>query len=154
MWLHKTSDYMQKTSDYIKDPANANIATWPNESVKVYLNNYVDFQKNKDCIGKLDLEVVIIKAQYRNKDTETDTCSISISDKISLSQTANLSVKLKFCVGARVMLTDNISAEMWTCVKWNVGEISVASLVPLTNKEPKFFYLKRNLLSVLITSFR
>ena len=32
-----------------------------------------------------------------------------ITDNIGLSQTANLSARLKLCVGARVILTDNIS---------------------------------------------
>ena len=42
------------------------------------------------------------------KDIDTNSCSISIPDNIGLSQTANLPSKLKLCVGARVMLTDNI----------------------------------------------
>ena len=41
--------------------------------------------------------------------TETNTCAISIPDNIGLSQTANLPAKSKLCVGATVMLTDNIS---------------------------------------------
>ena len=41
--------------------------------------------------------------------TEKNTCSISIPDNIGLSQTANLPAKLKLCVIARVMLTDNVS---------------------------------------------
>ena len=60
-------------------------------------------------IGKLDSEVVVIKAQNGNKDIETNTCSIYIPDNICLSQTANLAAKLKLCVGARVILTNNIS---------------------------------------------
>ena len=40
-------------------------------------------------------EVIVIKSQDINKDTETNTCSISIPDNIGLSQTANLPVKLK-----------------------------------------------------------
>ena len=60
-------------------------------------------------IGKLNSEVVVIKAQDSNNDIEAITCSISIPDNISLSQTANLPAKLKLCVGTRVMLTDNIS---------------------------------------------
>ena len=93
----------------IKALANTDTATWPDEFVKVYLNNYLAGQENEDCIGKLDSEVVVIKAQDGNKDIETNTCSISIPDNIGLSQTANIPAKLKLCVGARVMLTDNIS---------------------------------------------
>ena len=93
----------------VKALANTDIATWPNEFVKVYLNNYLAGQENENRIGKLDSEVVVIKAQDGNKDFETNTCSISIPDNIGLSQTANLPAKLKLCVGARVMLTDNIS---------------------------------------------
>ena len=40
---------------------------------------------------------------------EINTCSISIPDNIGLSQTAKLPAKLELCVGARIMLTDNIS---------------------------------------------
>ena len=60
-------------------------------------------------IGKLDSEVVVIEAQDSNKNVETNTCSISIPGNIGPSQTANLPAKLKLCVGASVMLTDNIS---------------------------------------------
>ena len=92
----------------IKALANTDTATWPDEFVKVYLNNYLAGQKNEDCICKLDSEDVI-KAQDSNKDIEANTCSISIPDNIGLSQTANLPTKLKLCVGARVMFTDNIN---------------------------------------------
>ena len=51
----------------IKALANTNTATWPDKFVKVYLN-YSAGQENEDCIGKLDSEVVVIKAQDGNKD--------------------------------------------------------------------------------------
>ena len=89
----------------IKALANTDTGTWPDEFVKVYLNNYLAGQENEACIG----EVVVIKAQDSNKDIDTNMCSISIPDNIGLSQTANLPAKLKLCVGARVMLTDNVS---------------------------------------------
>ena len=60
-------------------------------------------------IGKVDSEVVVTKAQDDNKDTEANKCTISIPDNICLSQTANVPEKFKLCVGAMVMLTDNIS---------------------------------------------
>ena len=108
--LNRVREGQQTDNDVIqiKALANTDTATWPDEFVKVYLNNYLAGQENEDCIGKLDSEVVVIKAQDGNKDIETNTCSISIPDNISLSQTANLPAKLK-CVGARVMLPDNIS---------------------------------------------
>ena len=89
--------------------ANTDTATWPDEFVRVSHNNYFAGQQNEDCIDKLDSEIVVIKAQDSSKDIETNTCSISIPDKIGLSQTANLPAKSKLCIGARVMLTDNIS---------------------------------------------
>ena len=109
--LNRVREGQQTDNDVIqiKALANTDTATWPDEFVKVYLNNYLAGQENEDCIGKLDSEVVVIKAQDGNKDIETNTCSISIPDNISLSQTANLPAKLKLCVGARVMLTDNVS---------------------------------------------
>ena len=109
--LNRVREGQQTDNDVIqiKALANTDTATWPDEFVKVYLNNYLAVQENEDCIGKLDSEVVVIKAQDGNKDIETNTCSISIPDNIGLSQTANIPAKLKLCVGARVMLTDNIS---------------------------------------------
>ena len=109
--LNRVREGQQTDNDVIqiKALANTDTATWPDEFVKVYLNNYLAGQENEDCIGKLDSEVVVIKAQDGNKDIETNTCSISIPDNIGLSQTANLPAKLKLCVGARVILTDNIS---------------------------------------------
>ena len=109
--LNRVREGQQTDNDVIqiKALANTDTATWPDEFVKVYLNNYLAGQENEDCIGKLDSEVVVIKAQDGNKNIETNTCSISIPDNIGLSQTANIPAKLKLCVGARVMLTDNIS---------------------------------------------
>ena len=109
--LNRVREGQQTDNDVIqiKALANTDTATWPDEFVKVYLNNYLAGQENEDCIGKLDSEVVVIKAQDGNKNIETNTCSISIPDNIGLSQTANLPAKLKLCVGARIMLTDNIS---------------------------------------------
>ena len=89
--------------------ANTNVATWPVESVKVYLYNYLSGQESEACIGELDSEVAVIKAQDNNKDIERNSGSISIPDNIDLYETANLPAKLKLCVGARVILTDNIS---------------------------------------------
>ena len=100
----------QDDVNQIKDLANTDTATWPDEFVKVYLKNYLGGQENEGCIGKLDPEVVLFKAQDSNKGIETSTCSISVPNNIVLSQTANLPAKLELCVGARVMLTDNISA--------------------------------------------
>ena len=93
----------------VKALANTDTATWPDEFVKVCLNNYWAGQNNEDCIDKLDSEAVIFKAQDSTKDTEINTSSISIPDNVGLSQSANLPAKLKLCVGARVVLTDNIS---------------------------------------------
>ena len=107
----------------IKALANTDTATWPDEFVKVYLNNYLAGQENEDCIGKLDSEVVVIKAQDGNKDIETNTCSISIPDNISLSQTANLPAKLKLCVGARVMLTDNNISVSDRLINGSIGTV-------------------------------
>ena len=96
----------------IKALANSNTNLWPDEFVKVYLNKYLAGQENEVCIGKLDFEVLVIKAQDGNKDIEINTCSISIPDNIGI-----ILVSLKLptylqnwnCVGAKVMLTDNIS---------------------------------------------
>ena len=109
--LNRVREGQQTDNDVIqiKALASTDTATWPDEFIKVYLNNSLAGQENEDCIGKLDSEVVVIKAQDDNKVIETNTCSISIPDNISLSQTVNQPAKLKLCVGARVMLTDNIS---------------------------------------------
>ena len=57
-------------------------------------------------MGKLDSEVAVIKTQDNNKNIETNTCSLSTSDNIGLSEAVNLPAKLKSCVGARIMLID------------------------------------------------
>ena len=93
----------------IKALANTNTSTWPDEFVRVYLNNYLAGQENEKSIAQLDSEVFVIKAEDSKKDLETGTSSISIPDTASLTQTANLPAKLKLCLGARIMLTDNIS---------------------------------------------
>ena len=85
------------------------MATWPDEFVKVYLNNYLADKENDSSVCKLDSEIVVFKSQDSKKDTEINTCSIAIPDNISLSQTSNLPAELKLCVGTRVMLTDNIN---------------------------------------------
>ena len=95
----------QHTNDdltQIKVSANTNTTTWPNEFIKVYQNNYLADKENDSSIHKLDSEIIVFKAQDSKKDTETNTCSIAIPDNISLSQTCNLPVESKLCVGARV----------------------------------------------------
>ena len=52
----------------IKALANIDTAAWPDEFVKVYLNNYLAGQENEDSIGKLDSEVAVIKAKDGKKD--------------------------------------------------------------------------------------
>ena len=59
---------------------------------------------------KLDFEVVVVvKTQDSNKDIETHACFTSIPNNIGPSQTANLPAKFQLCVGAWLMLTDDIS---------------------------------------------
>ena len=85
--LNRVREGQQTDNDVIqiKALANTDTATWPDEFVKVYLNNYLAGQENEDCIGKLDSEVVVIKTQDSSKVIETNTCFISIPDKINLS---------------------------------------------------------------------
>ena len=52
--------------------------------------------------------MLFLKLKIVKKDPEINTYSIAIPHNISLSQTGNLLAELKLCVGARVMLTDNI----------------------------------------------
>ena len=93
----------------VKALANTDTTTWPNEFVKVYLSNYLAGLDNEGPKNKLISEAVVIKVQDSNKDVEINTCSISIANNIGLVKTANLPAKLKLCVDARVMLTDNIN---------------------------------------------
>lgn len=46
---------------------NTDTTTWFNEFVKVYLNTYLVGLKIKDCICKLNSEVVVIKAWDSNE---------------------------------------------------------------------------------------
>ena len=94
----------------IQSLADTDTSGWPpNEFVKLYLSNYLANKENEESISNLDSEVFVIKSEDSGKDLETGTCSISIPDYLMLNKTANLPAKLKVCVGARVMLTDNIS---------------------------------------------
>ena len=65
----------------------------------------------------------VIKAEDGNKDIETNTCSISLPNNISLSQTANLPAEFKLCVGARLMLTDNISGVSDRLINGSIGTV-------------------------------
>ena len=109
--LNRVREGKQTTNDLIQIKAlmNTDTTSWPAEFVKLFLNNHLAGKENEECISKLDSEVVVIKARDNNKDVETNTCSISIPDNISLNQTANLPSELKLCVGARVLLTVNIN---------------------------------------------
>ena len=72
----------------MSDDSNKRFSTntdiWPDNFVKVCLNNYLTGQENGNCIEKLGFEVVVIKAQNSDKDLETDACSISIPAYIGL----------------------------------------------------------------------
>ena len=60
----------QHTNDdltQIKALANTNTATWPDEFVKVYLNNYLAGKENYSSVRKLDSEIVVFKAQDSKK---------------------------------------------------------------------------------------
>ena len=100
--LNRVREGKQTDNDIIqiKALANTNTSAWPDEFVRVFLNNYLAGKEN---------EVFIIKAEDTKKDLETGTCSFSIPDYTGLNRTGNLPAKLKLCVGARIMLTDNIS---------------------------------------------
>ena len=50
-----------------------------------------------------------MKAQGSNKSIKTSTDSIYVRHGIGLSQAVSLHTKLRVCVGARVMLTNNTS---------------------------------------------
>ena len=68
--LNRVREGQQTDNDVIqiKALANTDTATWPDEFVKVYLNNYIADQENEDSIGKLDSQVVVIKAKDGKKD--------------------------------------------------------------------------------------
>ena len=109
--LNMVPEGQQMNNDLIqvKALANTDTTTWPNEFVKVYLSNYLAGLDNEGPKNKLIFEAVVIKVQDSNKDLETSTCYISIPNNIGLAKTATLPAKLKLCVDARVMLTDNIN---------------------------------------------
>ena len=58
---------VRKHDDVIQIKALADIdtATWSDEFVKVYLNNYLAGQESENCVSKLDSEVVVIQAQEK-----------------------------------------------------------------------------------------
>ena len=102
---NQTNDDVMK----IQALADTDTSDWPNEFVKLYLTNRLAGRENDACIDKLNSDVFVIKAENSRRDVETGTCSVSLPDNTNLNQTANLPGKLKVCVGARLMLTDNIN---------------------------------------------
>ena len=54
--LNRVQEGQQTDNDVIqiKALANTDTATWSDEFVKAYLNNYSAGQENEDCIRKLD----------------------------------------------------------------------------------------------------
>ena len=93
----------------IKDLAYTDTSNWPDQYVKLYLTNYLAGQENESCIEKLNSKVFVIKSEDSARDFDTGTYSISLPKTASLNQTGNLPSQLKVCVGARLMLTDNVS---------------------------------------------
>ena len=93
----------------LKDLEHTDTSSWPNEFVKLYLSNYLAGQENEECIAKLNSEIFTIQAKDSARDLETGTYNVSIPAYTGLNQTGNLPAVLKVCVGARFMLTDNIS---------------------------------------------
>ena len=93
--LNRVGEGQQTDNDaiQIKDLANTDTATWTDELVEVYCNNYLVGQENKDCIGKLDSEFMMLR--LKKVHVPTNTRSISIPDNTGLSQTVNLPVQLK-----------------------------------------------------------
>ena len=60
----------QQTNDdliQIKALANTNTATWPDEFVNVYLNNYLAGKENDNSINKLDSKIVFLKLKIVKK---------------------------------------------------------------------------------------
>lgn len=51
----------------------------------------------------------IISAQDSCRDSETNSCNLSIPDTMPLCYTDNLLSKLKTCIGDRNVLTDNVN---------------------------------------------
>ena len=93
----------------IKALANIDTAIQHDDFVKVYLNNYFASQENEAGRGKLEsLKLLLLIPKIVTKVQKQIHVSISIRNNIGLSQTANLPAKLKLCVGARVILADNI----------------------------------------------
>ena len=68
----------------MKTLANTNTAAGSDEFVKDYLHNYLAAQKNENLIGKLDSEVVVIKAQDSNKDIGTNFLYLYLVTIVSL----------------------------------------------------------------------
>ena len=95
--------------DKIKALEDTDTLDWPNEYVKLFLTNYLAGEENENAIANLNSEVYSIRAEDSGKDLETGTYRVSIPEHASLNQTGNLPTTLKLCIGARFMLTDNIS---------------------------------------------
>ena len=80
----------------------------PENCVNLYLTNYLARKENTKAVEQLNWRI-FIRAEDSSKDVETGTWNIKLPDNLSLSQTANLRIILKTCVGVRFLLTININ---------------------------------------------
>ena len=108
--LHE-GKHTQEDIDDIKALTNTDTSNWPADHTKLYITNALVNNENDGCLKKLKDEGETIFTIY-SKDSSTDRHTgvhkINIDDNLPISYTENLAQHLKFCVGAKVMLTINM----------------------------------------------
>lgn len=65
--------------------------------------------ENETCIQNLNTKIYTINAQDSRRDNDTNNYNLSISNIMPLCNNGNLPPKLNICIGAKIMLTDNIN---------------------------------------------
>ena len=95
----------------IKELANTDTSDWPPDYTKLYVTKALVNNEKEKCMTKL-LEdgktIVVVHAKDSKADLHTGSQMVNIDENTPISKTGNLPRHLKVCVGARVMLTNNM----------------------------------------------
>lgn len=98
----------------IKALAHTDTSQWPSDYVKLYVTNALANKENDKCLKQLQEqgnEIYVINAKDSKKDVKTGTYNVNIPANAAISTTASLTKLFKICIGARVMLTNNLDIE-------------------------------------------
>ena len=87
------------------------VATWPEDHVRLYLTNDLKDKHNLASINRLldegSRKLYTFHAIDSKRDSRTGAIQVNVDPNMPITQTGGLPICLKICVGATVMLTYN-----------------------------------------------